>query len=109
MSRTFRANWGSLLNLNDSSRWGCSLCFFQIRCTVAGLTFWLGNLTSLGLGLLFLHFFTAYATQATALLFGTVLGTILFLTVQQHIVAAVVGALTLLDKASHGNTVWRRL
>ena len=29
---------------------------------------------ALGLGLLFLHFFTAYATQATALLFGTVLG-----------------------------------
>jgi zinc/manganese transport system permease protein len=28
---------------------------------------------SLGLGLLFLHFFTAYATQATALLFGNVL------------------------------------
>jgi zinc/manganese transport system permease protein len=38
---------------------------------------------SLGLGLLFLHFFTAYATQATALLFGDVLGvsaaTIVFL------------------------------
>jgi zinc/manganese transport system permease protein len=29
---------------------------------------------SLGFGLLFLHFFTAYATQATALLFGNVLG-----------------------------------
>ena len=29
---------------------------------------------SLGCGLLFLHFFTAYATQATALLFGNVLG-----------------------------------
>jgi len=29
---------------------------------------------SLGTGLLFLHFFTAYATQATALLFGSVLG-----------------------------------
>jgi zinc/manganese transport system permease protein len=29
---------------------------------------------SLGLGLLFLHFFTAYATQVTALLFGNVLG-----------------------------------
>jgi zinc/manganese transport system permease protein len=28
---------------------------------------------SLGFGLLFLHFFTAYATQATALLFGNVL------------------------------------
>ena len=28
---------------------------------------------SLGLGLLFLHFFTAFATQATALLFGNVL------------------------------------
>jgi zinc/manganese transport system permease protein len=29
---------------------------------------------SLGLGLLFLHFFTSYATQATALLFGNILG-----------------------------------
>ena len=29
---------------------------------------------SLGLGLLFLHFFTAFASQATALLFGNVLG-----------------------------------
>ncbi len=29
---------------------------------------------SLGFGLLFLHFFTAFATQATALLFGNVLG-----------------------------------
>src|ERR1700749_2099337 len=29
---------------------------------------------SLGLGLLFLHFYTAYATQVTALLFGNVLG-----------------------------------
>jgi zinc/manganese transport system permease protein len=29
---------------------------------------------SLGLGLLFLHFFTAYAAEATALLFGNVLG-----------------------------------
>jgi zinc/manganese transport system permease protein len=29
---------------------------------------------SLGLGLLFLHFYTTYATQATALLFGNILG-----------------------------------
>jgi zinc/manganese transport system permease protein len=29
---------------------------------------------SLGVGLLFLHFFTAYAAQATALLFGSILG-----------------------------------
>src|SRR6476659_7293673 len=29
---------------------------------------------SLGLGLLFLNFFTAYATQATTLLFGNILG-----------------------------------
>ena len=29
---------------------------------------------ALGLGLLFLHFYTAGATQATALLFGNVLG-----------------------------------
>ena len=29
---------------------------------------------SLGLGLLFLHFFTSYATQVTALLFGNILG-----------------------------------
>jgi zinc/manganese transport system permease protein len=30
--------------------------------------------SALGLGLLFLHFFTSYASQATALLFGNVLG-----------------------------------
>ncbi|MCQ8239435.1 metal ABC transporter permease [Rhizosaccharibacter radicis] len=30
--------------------------------------------TALGLGLLFLHFFTAYASQATALLFGNIFG-----------------------------------
>src|SRR5437899_6715741 len=39
MSRTFGAKYGSLLNLNDSMRCGCSLCLFQIRCTVAELTF----------------------------------------------------------------------
>jgi len=39
MSRTFGAKCGSLLNLNDSTRCGCSLCLFQIRCTVAELTF----------------------------------------------------------------------
>ena len=33
----------------------------------------IGLALSLGFGLLFLHFFTAYATQATALLFGNVL------------------------------------
>src|SRR4029079_4211278 len=35
MSRTFGANSGSVLSLKDSTRCGCSLCFFQIRCTVA--------------------------------------------------------------------------
>jgi zinc/manganese transport system permease protein len=44
---------------------------------------------SLGLGLLFLHFFTAYASQATALLFGNVLG------VDQYMVLALL-ALSLL-------------
>ena len=39
MSRTFGANSGSALNLKDSTRCGCSLCFLRIRCTVAGLTF----------------------------------------------------------------------
>ena len=39
MSSTLLANSGSLLNLKFSTRCGCSLCFFQIRCTVAGLTF----------------------------------------------------------------------
>jgi zinc/manganese transport system permease protein len=34
----------------------------------------LGEKLALGFGLLFLHFFTAYATQVTALLFGNVLG-----------------------------------
>jgi len=40
---------------------------------------------ALGLGLLFLHFFTAYATQATALLFGNVLG------VTTHTIFALLG------------------
>src|ERR1700742_5025509 len=40
------------------------------RDVVIGVTLSL----SLGFGLLFLHFFTAYATQVTALLFGNVLG-----------------------------------
>jgi zinc/manganese transport system permease protein len=43
---------------------------FQHRDVAIGIVLAL----SLGCGLLFLHFFTAYATQATALLFGNVLG-----------------------------------
>lgn len=49
---------------------------------------------SLGLGLLFLHFFTAYATQATALLFGNVFGVDLA-TVGVLLVLAVVSLLAL--------------
>ena len=43
---------------------------FQHRDVAIGIVL----ATSLGCGLLFLHFFTAYASQATALLFGNVLG-----------------------------------
>jgi zinc/manganese transport system permease protein len=43
---------------------------FQHRDVAIGIVL----AASLGLGLLFLHFFTAYASQATALLFGNVLG-----------------------------------
>src|SRR5271156_6083323 len=41
ISRTFGANSGSVLNLKDSTRCGCSLCLTQILCTAAELTFWL--------------------------------------------------------------------
>src|SRR3984893_15180499 len=47
---------------------------------------------SLGCGLLFLHFFTAYASQATALLFGNVLG----VTTSTLVVLAGIGAASLL-------------
>jgi len=47
---------------------------------------------SLGCGLLFLHFFTAYATQVTALLFGNVLG----VTVETLVVLAGIGAASLI-------------
>lgn len=47
---------------------------------------------SLGCGLLFLHFFTAYATQVTALLFGNVLG----VTSQTLAVLAAIGAACLI-------------
>ena len=43
---------------------------FSARDVAIGMTLSL----ALGLGLLFLHFYTAFATQATALLFGNVLG-----------------------------------
>jgi zinc/manganese transport system permease protein len=53
---------------------------------------------SLGLGLLFLHFFTAYASQATALLFGNVLGvdadTVLILLAMGLVVVAALAALS---------------
>ncbi len=53
---------------------------------------------SLGLGLLFLHFFTAYATQATALLFGDVLGvsltTIYFLLALSLITLVILGTIS---------------
>jgi zinc/manganese transport system permease protein len=52
---------------------------------------------SLGLGLLFLHFFTAYATAATSLLFGDVLGvdvpTILLLLVLAVVCLSILGAM----------------
>lgn len=45
---------------------------------------------SLGLGLLFLHFYTAYATQATSVLFGNVLG----VSFQTVLVLAAMGIVT---------------
>lgn len=47
---------------------------------------------SLGCGLLFLHFFTAYATQVTSLLFGNVLG----VTVETLVILACIGAASLI-------------
>ncbi len=47
---------------------------------------------SLGCGLLFLHFFTAYATQVTSLLFGNVLG----VTTDTLVVLAGIGAASLI-------------
>ncbi len=54
---------------------------------------------SLGLGLLFLHFFTAFATQATALLFGNVLA-VDFSTVRTLLALGVVslGALAVISR-----------
>jgi len=51
---------------------------------------------SLGCGLLFLHFFTAYATQVTALLFGNVLG----VTTPTLVVLAGIGAVSLMALAA---------
>ncbi|GLU35460.1 ABC transporter permease [Trinickia caryophylli] len=51
---------------------------------------------SLGCGLLFLHFFTAYATQVTALLFGNVLG----VTTNTLLVLAAIGAASLIALAA---------
>ncbi len=51
---------------------------------------------SLGCGLLFLHFFTAYATQVTALLFGNVLG----VTNSTLVVLAGIGAASLIALGS---------
>ncbi len=51
---------------------------------------------SLGLGLLFLHFYTAYAAQATALLFGNLLG----VDVATLDILAILAALSLLGLAA---------
>ena len=53
-----------------ASAWACWASGCSERDVAIGIVLSM----SLGLGLLFLHFFTAYATQATALLFGNVLG-----------------------------------
>jgi zinc/manganese transport system permease protein len=50
---------------------------------------------SLGLGLLFLHFYTAYATQATSVLFGNVLG----IGLQTVLVLAAMGLATIVALA----------
>src|SRR5438445_673318 len=75
MSRTFRANSGSLLNLNDSTRCGCSLCFFQIRCTVAELTFCTAAMARTlqcvaSLGVVFIVASTMAASRSTEIRLG---------------------------------------
>ncbi|HZL60013.1 MAG TPA: metal ABC transporter permease [Stellaceae bacterium] len=52
---------------------GISMGFLSERLAQRDVAIGIILALSLGLGLLFLHFFTAYATQATALLFGNVL------------------------------------
>src|SRR5437870_10355374 len=75
MSRTFRANCGSLLNLNDSRRCGCSLCFFQMRCTVAELTFCTAAMARTlqcvaSLGVVFIVASTMAASRSTEIRLG---------------------------------------
>ena len=59
-----------LFRARGSRAWGCSARNIRERDVAIGMTLSL----ALGLGLLFLHFYTSAASQATALLFGNVLG-----------------------------------
>jgi hypothetical protein len=36
MSRTLASKWGSLDSLKRSTRWGCTWCRCQTRCTIVG-------------------------------------------------------------------------
>jgi zinc/manganese transport system permease protein len=69
----FTGATGAVL-LGISPIWG--MIGFTLGERLAGRDVAIGVILSLalGFGLLFLHFFTAYATQVTALLFGNVLG-----------------------------------
>ena len=53
---------------------GIGMGFLGERLSQRDVGIGIGLAMSLGFGLLFLHFFTAYATQATALLFGNIFG-----------------------------------
>src|SRR6202044_2616783 len=63
--------WGMVL---ATVAGGVGMGFFGERLANRDVAIGVVLAMALGLGLLFLHFFTAYATQATALLFGNVLG-----------------------------------
>jgi hypothetical protein len=75
MSRTFGANCGSLLNLNDSTRCGCSLCLFQILWTVAALTCCAAAIARMlqcvaSLGVVFIVASTMMASLSAVIRFG---------------------------------------
>ena len=62
--------WGLVaFTVAAGTAWGCSANASRARLAIGIVLAF-----SLGLGLLFLHFYTSYATQITALLFGNVLG-----------------------------------
>ena len=69
------ARRGSLLNLNDSTRCGCSLCFAQIRWTVAALAFCAAAIARMvqcvaSLGVVFIVASTMAASCSPVIRFG---------------------------------------